>query len=164
MKIMPGLRPKQLHPLSYVDSGRRAGALLAGKAGVFRPFCCVIDLDFQTDRELRRIKIWFQGGDCLPHFHVPLGCCFFLRKRLALQFSLYISSLDRSFRRNGSSSKEYRAMAPWYGVCSPFFPHSSHSHLLSRAPLAWLLATPPSGELALRLWSSASLMKLNSGY
>ena len=39
-------------------------ALLAGKAGVFCPFCCAIDLDFQTDRELARVKIWLQGRDC----------------------------------------------------------------------------------------------------
>ena len=52
-------------------------ALLAGIAGVFCPFYCAIDLDFQTDRELGRVKKWFQGRDCLPHLHVPLGHVFF---------------------------------------------------------------------------------------
>ena len=55
--------------------------------------------------------------------------------------------------------RRYRAMEPWamIWVCSPFFPHPSHWYLLSRAPLAWLLATAPSVKLPRRLWSSASL-------
>ena len=86
--------------------------------------------------ELRLYPFWSEG----PRIdHKAEKCPIYEKKG-----RVYRVSCDQVFQL-------WRENARASVASSPFFPHPWYTRLLSRAALAWLLATPSNGELARRL-------------
>ena len=91
--------------------------------------------------------IWqskWEGITAIKTFSLP-SCLWTLKSLMTLVHAHALHSIEKFSYCIGPRLRILRSL---------LFPRLSHSLLLSRAALAWLLAAPPNGEPAHRLWDA----------